>query len=190
MCMRTGFGVGERSRRLRRPCEPECERGRSLGRSGLLRLPLSSTGSLSELRRGLSLDFGRSLDSLRAVTFAAALFDLDLDALLRFARRSVPLLELDDDEELEDDELDELDRDPELLRDELLSLELPLLSLLLETEPLFLRSRSRSRPRLVAFFSFSFSATGDADRSRAILMSFAFSLESRMINLLTMGKFL
>lgn len=90
----------------------------------ILLLPLSSTGSLSELRRGLSFDFGRSLDSLRAVTFAAALFDLDLDALLRFARRSVPLLELDDEEELEDDELDELDRDPELLRDELLSLEL------------------------------------------------------------------
>lgn len=45
MCMRTGFGVGERSRRLRRPCEPECERGRSLGRSGLLRLPGNSKKS-------------------------------------------------------------------------------------------------------------------------------------------------
>jgi len=48
----------------------------------------------------------------------------DLDADLRLALDRSPLLELDEDVELEDDELDELDLDSELLRDELLSEEL------------------------------------------------------------------
>lgn len=68
----------------------------------------------------------------------------DRVVVLRLVReRSASLL--DDEDELEDDELLllELDRDPELLRDELLSEELPLLSLLLELR--FLRSFSLPR---------------------------------------------
>lgn len=84
--------------------------------------------------------------------------------VLRLAlERSAPLLELDDELLEEVLELDELDRDPELLLEELLSEELPLLSLLLDTEPRFLRSFSRLRP----FLSF-FSESADADRSRTL----------------------
>lgn len=123
--------------------------------------------SRSVLRRSLrSFDFGRGAFTSLAVSFAGlALRERDLLTVLRFARdRSAPLL--DDEDELEDEELllEELEREPELLRDELLSDELPLLSLLLELR--FLRSFSRPR----CFFS-ALSESADSERffERAML---------------------
>lgn len=123
--------------------------------------------SRSALRRSArSLDFGRvGLTSFGGSLAGLALRERDLVTVLRLVReRSAPLL--DDDEELDDDELllDELEREPELLRDELLSEELPLLSLLLELR--FLRSLSRPR----CFFS-TLSESADSERffERAIL---------------------
>lgn len=97
--MRSGFGVGERSRFF----DLDLERERDL---------LSAS-------RVFSLDFGLSLD------FDAALSALLLrERALRLLRRSRSLLDDDDDDELELDELELDDREPELCDDELLSDEL------------------------------------------------------------------
>lgn len=166
------FGVTERSF-LRRLDDPE----RDLRLRPSFTAPLSGVAVLaclfslslsrSKLRRSLrSFDFGRGgFTSFGASFDGLALRERDLVAVLRLGRaRSAPLL--DDDDELEDEELllEELDRDPELLRDELLSDELPLLSLLLELR-FFL---SFSRPR--CFFS-ALSESADSERffDRAIL---------------------
>lgn len=163
--MRVGRGVGERSRFFLRG-EPERDLARSFARSGDFFLVASA--SLSELLLTRSFDLARSFDSFLAFGLAfPGLLLLDLEADFLLLRRSVPLLEDDDDDEVDDDELEELEREPDELRDELLSDELPLLSLLLDAEPRLLRSRSL--PLLVrVFFSFSFSLAGDADRSLAI----------------------
>jgi len=120
--MREGRGDGDFSRFLR--IEFERERLRSLERLTLsLDLVRRSTDPLrlfpsrSELRR-LSRDFGRSFPSFSLESsFRAALRLFDLDC--RRLRRSPPLLDEDDDEELleleEDDELDELELSLELV---------------------------------------------------------------------------
>lgn len=129
--MRTGFGVGDRSRSrfLRRAdsdrdldLDLDRERSRSFVFSVERRFSLfASPVSLSELRRERSFDFGRSFD----------VFDVAFDALRDLLRERAPrlsrrwsLLDEDDELELDDDELDELERDPELCDDELLSDEL------------------------------------------------------------------
>lgn len=153
--------MGERSRFLLRR-EADRDLPLSLALSGVFLLAFSAP-SRSELRRVLSLDRARSFDSFLTLGLAVTLLLLDRDALFLRLRLSEPLLELEEEDELDDEELDELDLDPEVLLDELL----PLLSLLLETDPR--RLLSRSRPLLACFFSFSFSFAGDSDRSRAML---------------------
>lgn len=139
----------------------------------LLRFLLRSSSRGRSLARLESL----SLDSLRAGALAAGDFERETVFLRPPRPRSEALDELDDDDP-DDDESDELERDPEpeLLRDELLSDELALLSLLLLAEPR--RLRSRSRPRIAVFFSFSLSASAEPDRSLAII-------ESNSIQILT-----
>lgn len=67
----------------------------------------------------------RSFESFRVSVLRAGLLLTLRDLVLRFtARRSLPLLDEDDELELDDDDEDELDRDPELRDDELLSDEL------------------------------------------------------------------
>lgn len=62
----------------------------------------------------------RSFDSFRVSVLRVELLLTLRDLDLRFtARRSLPLLEEDDELELEDDDDDELDLDPELRDDEL-----------------------------------------------------------------------
>lgn len=88
---------------------------------------------MSILRRPRSPPPPRSRERLR-VSFVSfdddvaslfnGLFERERETDLRFVRRSLPLLELDDDDELDDDELLELERDPDELGDELLSDEL------------------------------------------------------------------
>lgn len=113
--MRVGFGVGERSKRFRRG-EPDFERllelffERSRERSLRERLrlrrlprgdPLSRSLSLSELCLALSRDFGLSFPSRSfeppTAAFRAGLFERDEARLLR---RSPPLLDDDEDDEL------------------------------------------------------------------------------------------
>lgn len=90
-------------------------------RSGDARRFLSSF-SRSLLRRPVrSLERTLSFESF-AASFAVTLLLRDFD--LRFARRSLPLLDEVDELELDVLELDELDREPELREDELLSDEL------------------------------------------------------------------
>lgn len=86
--------------------------------------PDFASASRSAERRTRSLERARSFESFRTSPFVTGLLLRVRDLDLRFARRSLPLL--DDDEELDDDdeELDELDRDPELRDEELLSDEL------------------------------------------------------------------
>lgn len=126
MWMRVGRGVGDFSR-LRR-IEFERLRLRSLERFALSLDferrsddPLRLLPSRSELKRPRSRDFGRSFPSfsfesgfLAGLRLFLGLFDLDWRRL----RRSPPLLDDEDDEELleldEDDELDELELSLEL----------------------------------------------------------------------------
>lgn len=131
--MRTGFGVGERSRsRFLRRADSDRERERDLERERSLSFAfsaerrfslLASPASLSELRRERSFDFGRSF----------GVFDVAFESLRDLLRereraprlsRRWSLLDDDDELELDDDELDELERDSELCDDELLSDEL------------------------------------------------------------------
>lgn len=126
--MRTGRGVGERSRRFRR-ADPDRERPRSFDLVGVgRRRPFSSLSRSLLVRRSRSLDRTvRSFESFRASALGWLLLLLaDLD--LRLARRSLPLL--DDEDELDDDDEElkllerELRRLDELLSEELLSDEL------------------------------------------------------------------
>lgn len=131
--MRTGFGVGDRSRsRFLRRADNERERDLDLERERSRSFPfsaerrfslLASPASFSELRRTRSFDFGRSFGTFD-VAFES-LRDLlrDRERAPRLSRRW-SLLDEDDELELDDDELDELERDPELCDDELLSDEL------------------------------------------------------------------
>lgn len=125
--MRTGRGVGERSRRFRRDGETDLERAvRSLDLAGLLRRRDSlSSLSRSALRRddrslvANAVD-ERSLESLCASVLRAELLLTLRERDFRFvARRSLPLLDDDDELELELDDDDELDLEPELRDDEL-----------------------------------------------------------------------
>lgn len=121
--MRTGRGVGERSRRFRRG-DADLDLARSLDLSGLRRRT-SLSWSRSALRRDerslvAALGDDRSFDSFRVSVLRTELLLTLRDLDLRFtARRSLPLLDDDDELELDDDEEDELDLEPELRDDEL-----------------------------------------------------------------------
>lgn len=122
--MRTGRGVGERSRRFRRG-DVDRERARSLDFSGLRRRTSLSSFSRSALRRderslvAAAVD-DLSLESLRVSVLRTELLLTLRDLDLRFtARRSLPLLDDDEELELELDDEDELDLEPELRDDEL-----------------------------------------------------------------------
>lgn len=149
--MRTGFGVGERSRRFRRADAGETDRDRlppprSFDLSGDDRFRDDAFSSSPAPRLETAAAFVRSLERavrserslleslaespppppvLTFVATAALLLRLRDLVLLRFVvRRSLPLLD-DDDEDDDEDELDdELDRDPDERDDELLSDEL------------------------------------------------------------------
>lgn len=122
--MRTGRGVGERSRFLRF-VERDLVRFRSFPLSADRCLFDLSSASRSLLRRDRSFERDRALEPLRVSELLTGLLLRVL--VLRFAARrslslslSLSLLDEDDELELDDDELDELDRDPELRDDELL----------------------------------------------------------------------
>lgn len=136
MWMRTGFGVGERSRSrfLRRAdnererdrdLDLERERSRSFAFSAERRFSLfASPASFSELRRERSFDFGRSFGTFDVAFDPLRLLLRERERAPRLSPRRWSLLDEDDELELDDDELDELERDPELCDDELLSDEL------------------------------------------------------------------
>lgn len=86
--------------------------------------PAFASASRSTERRTRSLDRARSFESFRTSPFVNGLLLRVRDLVLRFARRSLPLLDDDDELEDDDDELDELDREPELRDEELDSEEL------------------------------------------------------------------
>lgn len=194
--MRTGFGVSEGSRFLRlvdvERVRAERERSCSFFSTDRCR-SLFASGSFSELRCALSLDFGRSFDVFEAPFETLRLLLRERVLWSRLLRRWSLL---DDEDELEEEELelDELERDPELCEDELLSEELKVtnmqrlrnqsetyrrimlyLALLLETEPL--RFVSRPRGRLLSL-SFALSDVGDADRTLLALEMFDFILSA------------